>query len=153
MMSKEYNDQILRDDTIEETRTPESNEDGYLSDEDINKIWAEHMHDFVPEDMMNAIVETRTTEALFEVINHETPTKIKGAYYVLNGNQEKTVDCMVYDPNRELLYKRKGSAQGILIFDSTIPGEYAIIFSNQQSGVDLTVTLALHTYEDKEEQV
>lgn len=92
------------------------------------------MHDFVPEDMMNVIVETRTTEALFEEINHKTPTQIKGAYYVLNGNAEKTVDCMVYDPNREIVYKRKGSAQGILLFDTTIPGEYAIIFSNQQSG-------------------
>ena len=59
----------------------------------------------------------------------------------------------MYDPNREILYKRKGSAQGILLFDSTIPGEYAIIFSNSASGQDLTVTLALHTYEEKEEQV
>ena len=153
MMSKEYNDQILNDDKIADTVTPDQNDDGYLTDDDINKIWAEHMHDFVPEDMMNAIVEHRTTEALFEEINHQTPTTVKGAYYVLNGNKEKTVDCMVYDPNRELLYKRKGSAQGILIFDTTVPGEYAIIFSNQKSGVDLTVTLALHTYEEKKEEI
>ena len=133
MMSKEYNQKIIRDEQIEDTGSI-VDDDGYLSDEEINKIWAEHMHDFVPEDMMNVIVETRTTEALFEEINHKTPTQIKGAYYVLNGNAEKTVDCMVYDPNREIVYKRKGSAQGILLFDTTIPGEYAIIFSNQQSG-------------------
>ena len=47
----------MRDDTIEDTKTPESNDDGYLSDEDINKIWAEHMHDFVPEDMINIQVQ------------------------------------------------------------------------------------------------
>ena len=34
-----------------------------------------------------------------------------------------------------------------------MPGEYAIIFSNSVSGQDLTVTLALHTYEEKEEQI
>ena len=111
------------------------------------------MHDFVPEDMMNVIVESKTTEALFEVINHQTPTLVKGAFYVLNGNVDKTIDCMIYDPNRDIVYKRKGSAQGIILFDTTIPGEYAIVFSNQQSGQDLTVTLALHTYEDKEEEI
>ena len=83
---------------------------------------------------MNAIVEAKSTEALFEYIGHETPTKIKGAYYVLGGNKEKTISCIVYDPNREILYKRKGSAQGILLFDTTVPGEYAIIFSNSVSG-------------------
>ena len=56
----------MRDDTIEETHTPEENLDGYLSDEEINKIWSEHMHDFVPEDMTNVIVEKKTSEALFE---------------------------------------------------------------------------------------
>lgn len=34
------------------------------------------------------------------------------------------------------------------MFNTTIPGEYALIFSNMQSGQDLTVTLALHTYEE-----
>ena len=60
---------------------------------------------------------------------------------------------MVYDPNRDIVYKRKGSAQGILLFETTMPGEYAIIFSNHRAGVDLTVTLALHTYEEKEEEI
>ena len=41
------------------------------------------MHDFVPEDMTTVIVEYRTTESLMETINHEEPTRIKGAYYVL----------------------------------------------------------------------
>ena len=86
MMSKDFNENIMRDDSVEETRTPDENADGYLSDEDINRIWSEHMHDFVPEDMMNVIVEKSSTEALFEQINHKEPTKIKGAYYVLGGN-------------------------------------------------------------------
>lgn len=144
---------MLNDEEIEETHTPEENLDGYLTDEDINRIWSEHMHDFVPEDMMNVIVEHKSTEALFETINHIEPTAIKGAYYVLKGNQDKTVSCVIYDPNREIVYKRKGSAQGILLFDTTVPGEYAIIFSNQQSGEDLTVTLALHTYEEQEDEI
>jgi hypothetical protein len=86
MISTEFNEQILDDEVIEETHTPEENLDGYLTDEDINKIWQDHMHDFVPEDMTNVIVEKKTTEALFETINHVEPTTIKGAYYVLGGN-------------------------------------------------------------------
>ena len=66
MMSKDFNEQIMQDDSVEETHTPDENKDGYLTDEDINRIWSEHMHDFVPEDMMNVIVEKKSTEALFE---------------------------------------------------------------------------------------
>ena len=133
MMSPEYTQQILNDELIEETHTKEENLDGYMTDEEINKVWAEHMHDFVPEDMVNALVERKSTEALMEIINHVEPTKIKGAYYVLGGSVDKTVSCIVYDPNRDVVYKRKGSAQGIILFDTTIPGEYAFIFSNMQS--------------------
>ena len=134
MMSDQYNREVMRDEMIEETHTPEENIDGYLTDEDINKIWSEHMHDFVPEDMTNVIVENKSTEAMFEQIGHATPTTVKGAYYVLGGNADKTVSCVVYDPNRNIIYKRKGSAQGILIFETTVAGEYAIIFSNMISG-------------------
>jgi len=105
-----------------------------MTDEDINKIWSEHMHDFVPEDMTNVLVEKSTTEALHEVINHVEPTKVKGAYYVLGGSVEKTVSCIVYDPNRDVIYKRKQSAQGIILFDTTVPGEYSFVFSNNESG-------------------
>ena len=111
------------------------------------------MHDFVPEEMTNIIITKKTTEALFEQIGHTETTKIKGAYYVLGGNKEKTVSMMVYGPNREILYKRHGSAQGIILFDTVGPGEYAFIISNNKAGMDLTVTLALHTYEEKEEEV
>lgn len=134
MMTEEYNQQILQDTLIEETHTSEENMDGYLTDADINKIWAEHMHDFVPEDMTNVLVESRTTVALFETINHVEATKIKGAYYVLAGNTEKIVSCIVYDPDRDVVYKRQGSAQGIILFDTTVPGEYSFIFSNMDSG-------------------
>ena len=153
MMTDKYTQQILDDELIEETHTSEENLDGYMTDDDINKIWAEHMHDFVPEDMTTALVEHRSTEALFETIGHIEPTRIKGAYYVIGGSQEKTISCIVYDPNRDVVYKRKGSAQGIILFDTTVPGEYSFIFSNMNSGQDLTVTLAMHTYEEKEEEI
>lgn len=74
MMSKEYNQEVMRDSEVEETHTPDENLDGYLTDDDINHIWSEHMHDFVPEDMSNVIVENKSTEALFEYIGHLEPT-------------------------------------------------------------------------------
>ena len=39
MISTEFNERMLEDDVIEETHTPDENLDGYLSDEDINRIW------------------------------------------------------------------------------------------------------------------
>ena len=71
----------------------------------------------------------------------------------MRGNVDKTVSCIIYDPNREVVFKRKGSAQGIILFDTTIPGEYAIVFSNMEASIDLVVTLALHTYEEKDEEI
>ena len=82
------------------------------------------------------------------MIDHENPTKIKGAYYVTRGNVDKTVSCIIYDPLQEVVFKRKGSAQGIILFDTTVPGEYAIVFTNMEASIDLVVTLALHTYEE-----
>ena len=157
LVSKEYTKEIFADKDIEDTPSPgedlANHRDGQLTEEEINKIWSEHMHDFVPEDMTNVIVEKSTTESLFEQINHKVPTTIKGAYYVLGGTEKKTIDCVIYDPSRNVVYKRKGSNQGIFVFETTGPGEYAIVFSNQRSGEDLTVTLALHTYEDKKEEI
>jgi len=39
------------------------------------------------------------------------------------------------------------------MFDTTVPGEYSFIFSNMQARQDLIVTLALHTYEEKDEEI
>ena len=111
LVSPEYNKEILADQGVAETPLPgegRANEsDGQLSEEEINKIWAEHMHDFVPEDMINVIVESKSTETLFEEIIQETPKTVKGAYYVLNGNEQRKIDCMIYDPKKNVVYKRK----------------------------------------------
>jgi hypothetical protein len=68
------------------------------------------MHDFVPEDMISVVVEKGSTMAFFEDISHTEPTQVKGAYYVIGGNKEKTVACVIYDPQRNIVYKRHTSA-------------------------------------------
>ena len=72
---------------------------------------------------------------------------------MLGGNKDKTVSMMVYGPDREILYKRHGSAQGIILFDTVGPGEYAFVITNNKTPQDLVVTLALHTYEEKDEEI
>ena len=148
MTSSEYTDEILKDDYLPETHTDEENLDGHLTDAEIQDIWAKHMQNFVPEDMLQTVIEYKQTEALFETINHKKPTLIRGAYYVLGGNAEKTISMVVYDPNRDVVYKRKGVPQGIILFNSTVPGEYAFVMSNRDAGKDLTVSFALHTDEE-----
>lgn len=46
---------------------------------------------------------------------------------------------------------KKGAPQHIIIFDSTLPGEYSFIFGNYQRE-EITVTMALHTYELRKEE-
>ena len=43
------------------------------------------MHDFVPEDLVNFVIEGSAATVLYEDIGHAYPTTIKGAYYVHGG--------------------------------------------------------------------
>jgi hypothetical protein len=123
-----------------------------VSDTEITKMWQEHMHDFVPEDMINFVIQDGKHSVLFETIGHHMPTKIKGAYYVKGGNSSKFVSVIVMDPTRKIVYYKKQAPQHIIIFDSTIPGEYSFIFGNFFGSQDITVTMALHTYELRKEE-
>lgn len=78
-----------------------------------------------------------------------TPTTIKGAYYVMGGNEQQTIGCVIYDPNREIVFKRHASPQGIIVFDTQGPGEYTIVFTNVRAKKPLAVTFAFHTYEEE----
>lgn len=111
------------------------------------------MHDFVPEDLTNFIVEASSATVLYEEIGHTEPTMVKGAYYVHGGKDAKEINVFVQDPNKNIVYKRSNEIQGIVIFNTTIPGEYAFIFSNLDDSSEKTATLAIHTYEDKSEQI
>jgi hypothetical protein len=46
------------------------------------------------------------------------------------------------------VFKRTGETEGIMIFTTTVPGEYMFTFSNEGDGVySKTITFALHTYQ------
>lgn len=76
-------EEILADALIVDTVTPE--DDLKLKNDEIYKLWEKNMHDFVPEDLINFIVEASSATVLYEDIGHMTPTLIKGAYYVHGG--------------------------------------------------------------------
>jgi len=57
------------------------------------------------------------------------------------------------DPNSEVIWKRSGEIQGIVIFETTVPGKYTFIFSNLDDWKDRTVTFALHTYQDRDDEI
>lgn len=122
-----------------------------LKNEEIYKIWEKNMHDFVPEDLTNFMVEGNSATVLYEDIGHESPTTIKGAYYVHGGQDAQFVNVFVQDPNKNIIYKRSDEIQGIMIFDTTVPGQYAFIFSNLVGTSEQTMTLAIHTFEEDEE--
>lgn len=84
---------ILADKDIIDTITAQDNPK--LKDEEIYKIWEENMHDFVPEDLTNFIVEGSSATVLYEDIGHESPTTVKGAYYVHGSQDAKPVTVFV----------------------------------------------------------
>lgn len=60
---------------------------------------------------------------------------------------------MVQDPEKTIIYKRSDEIQGIILFNSTVPGDYTIIFANFDDSVEKTVTLAIHTYDADDEPI
>ena len=110
------------------------------------------MRDFVPEDMVNFLIPDGLHANLYETIGHKEPTTIKGAYYVKGGNASKSVSVIVMDPIKNIVYKRAKAPQHIIIFDTTVPGEYTFIFGNFAAGQEITITMALHTYEIRKEE-
>jgi hypothetical protein len=59
---------------------------------------------------------------------------------------------VIQDPQFNVIFKRSDEIQGIILFNTTTAGEYRFIFANTKSADDITVTLALHTYEDNKEE-
>jgi len=47
------------------------------------------MRDFIPEDLVNFVVDSSSATVLYEDIGHEKPTTIKGAYYVHGGQNAR----------------------------------------------------------------
>lgn len=53
-----------------------------------------------------------------------------------------------------MLFVKRNDIQGIILFETTVRGEYTFIISKaKKSKGDLDVTLALHTYDEKEDAV
>jgi hypothetical protein len=144
-------EQILLDRQIVDTVTPE--DDIKLKNDEVYKMWEKNMHDFVPEDLTNFVIDASSATVLYEDIGHSEPTLVKGAYYVHGGSDAKVINVFVQDPQKNIIYKRSDEIQGIILFNTTYPGQYSFIFSNLDDGNDKTATLAIHTYEEKEDQV
>lgn len=60
--------EILQDSTIIDTVTEEDNIK--LKNDEIYKMWEKNMHDFVPEDLTNFVVDAGSAAVLYETIGH-----------------------------------------------------------------------------------
>jgi hypothetical protein len=84
--------------------TPEDNTK--LKNDEIYAMWEKNMHDFVPEDLTNFVVDGNSASVLYDYIGHNEPTLVKGAYYVHGGKDAKIINVFVQDPNKNIIYKR-----------------------------------------------
>ena len=58
-------------------------------------MWEANMHDFIPEDLTNFMVDSSSATVLYEDIGHESPTTIKGAYYVHGGKEARAINVFI----------------------------------------------------------
>lgn len=60
---------------------------------------------------------------------------------------EELSALIIIDPEQTVLYKRQNEKQGIIMFNTTVPGEYSFIFANfAKPGGDKSMTMAIHTF-------
>jgi len=139
-------EEINHNDSIKETE-PDTRR---KTNEEITKDWEENMKGFVPEDFLTIEIEEGSSVMLHERINHSTPTKVRGAYYVVGGNSEQMVSAAVLDDDMSVIFKHHKDIQGIMHFDSfplyDEAHEYSFLFTNESPGTRV-ITFGLHTDE------
>ena len=97
--------------------------------------WDEYMEDFVPDDMLQIVLEPKTEITL----NEDAPAQsvyMRGAYYVEappgTKKKNKQVDFFIMDPSYKVVYSRRANDQGIFRFNTTKAGQYSFVFSNMK---------------------
>ncbi len=104
--------------------------------------------------MLSFVVDKADVFQVYEVIGHTQPTEIKGTYFTYGGTNQHKIDIIIQDPNKEIVFKRTDEVQGIITFNTTIPGEYTFIFANLGDSVyEKACSFALHTYEEIKEPI
>ena len=121
-------------------------EDVIVQKDDLYKVLESFYRDFEPEDLTTFTIDGSSIAILYEEINHATPTLVKGTYMLKDGNKDSKIAVIIQDPLKSIIYKRSEEHEGMITFNTTVPGQYTIIFSNLMEGNEKTCTLALHTF-------
>jgi hypothetical protein len=65
------------------------------------------MKNFTPEDFVTVEIEEGGSFMFMEKIYHNTPTRVRGAYYVVGGNGDQMVSAAVLDQDMDVLFKHQ----------------------------------------------
>lgn len=120
--------------------TPTDDDDEYQRD--IMAQWDEHMNDFEPSDMLTINIPSRTDEVFYEYIT-ETPSKVRGAYFIGSG-EKKLIDFWIIDPSNRIYNTIQGKNEGLFVFDAEQQGIYQFVFSNSRYWEAKDLTFAIH---------
>jgi hypothetical protein len=63
------------------------------------------MKNFKPDDFVTVEIEEGGSFMFSEKIYHNTPTRVRGAYYVVGGTPEQMVSAAVLDESMDVLFK------------------------------------------------
>eukprot|EP00350_Pseudokeronopsis_sp_OXSARD2_P012392 CAMPEP_0170542232 /NCGR_PEP_ID=MMETSP0211-20121228/1723_1 /TAXON_ID=311385 /ORGANISM="Pseudokeronopsis sp., Strain OXSARD2" /LENGTH=166 /DNA_ID=CAMNT_0010845227 /DNA_START=312 /DNA_END=812 /DNA_ORIENTATION=+ len=65
----------------------------------------------------------------------------------MEGSDKPPIDIFVLDPNKKIVYSRRGKNEGVFELAANVVGTYSFVFSNRKSSYkgDKSLTFALHT--------
>eukprot|EP01017_Pseudomicrothorax_dubius_P043554 TRINITY_DN7277_c0_g1_i2.p1 TRINITY_DN7277_c0_g1~~TRINITY_DN7277_c0_g1_i2.p1 ORF type:complete len:283 (-),score=84.17 TRINITY_DN7277_c0_g1_i2:120-968(-) len=150
---EEPNMDLLSDNYDEEEEQPQEEEsseqeEGEENEEEpkptsVMEDWNEHMHDFIPSDMVTFELGGSDEETFVETID-TTPIEVKGAYFVTGSGESSNVDFLIVDPTDAILLLRSDKNEGVFYFNATKKGVHQFRFINKHYFETLKITLTLH---------
>ena len=109
----------------------------------INDIDIDHMIKFD--------IEGKGEDTYFMTVN-QAEKEVKGVFMVnaYERHVEATINVIIQSPDEEVLFAQTKRSFGKFSFNSTVSGEYKLIFSNLQSTYDKGLLLGIYNQEESE---
>lgn len=101
------------------------------------------MADFEPSDIMSFRLDAGVTEVFAE--NIEVPfSYIRGVFFS-TADYEAEIDFQVVNPRNKTIHSVKAKREGIFRFNTSMIGEFKLVFDNSKSSEDKNVMFGFHT--------
>mmetsp|Transcript_43283 Transcript_43283/g.101831 ORF Transcript_43283/g.101831 Transcript_43283/m.101831 type:complete len:271 (-) Transcript_43283:48-860(-) len=111
--------------------------------ESLVQDWSEHMKGFDPEILLTFPLPPRSVEYFYETVEENSEALIRGGFFSAAEGEDSAVDFVAEDPDGEIIYEKKGEAEGIFHVLVHKAGDYKFSVSNNRWLEKKSVTFIL----------